>query len=300
MLSDRDYMREPETGARWPVSVVLMVILTVVFAVQCINDVYLESLVESYLALTPAALVRGFVWQFFTFQFLHVDLWHLIGNLIGLWFCGRFVENVMGRRRFLVAYFGAGFSGGLLQAILMVLFHNHLPPYVFGASAGVMGMFAVFCRLLKDSEIRWNFILPIRAEVLLLITLGISFFFTVVPSPRGGPYSHAAHLGGMLMGLLWVKMRWHDEMISAPWDGLASRLKGLFRRPAPRASAPVRPKRSAQVVRDERQDVPPPSDDFMAREVDPILEKIAAHGIHSLTAKEKETLERARSRMGKR
>jgi membrane associated rhomboid family serine protease len=277
-----------------------MVVLVVVFAIQCINDVYLKSLVESYLAVTPFAVTRGFVWQFFTFQFLHVDLWHLIGNLLGLWFFGRFVEHVMGRSRFLVAYFGAGAVGGLLQAILMVLFPNHFPVFVFGASAGVMGVFAIFCRIQGETEIRWNFILPIRAEVLLLITLGISLFFTVVPSPRGGPYSHAAHLGGLLAGIAWVKWRWHDELIALPGADWLARIKSLFRRQPVRHPQPSVARKPVESRREPAKVIEVTPEEFMAREVDPILEKIAAHGIHSLTAREKETLERARSKMTKR
>ncbi|HEX5220491.1 MAG TPA: rhomboid family intramembrane serine protease, partial [Verrucomicrobiae bacterium] len=157
MLENRDYMRgESDSGSplfHASASVVLMVILVVAFALQCINDVYIESIIERWLALTPLALLSGYVWQFLTFQFLHVDLWHLVGNLLGLWFIGRAVENMLGRKRFLIAYFGSGVVGGLLQCALMVMFPNHFVPFVFGASAGVMGIFAIFCRLAGSSEI---------------------------------------------------------------------------------------------------------------------------------------------------
>ncbi len=210
MLENRDYMQgEPDGGMprlHASASIVLMIVLVVAFALQCINDVYFKSVAEGWLGLTPLALVRGYIWQFLTFQFLHVSLWHLIGNLLGLWFFGRFVENVLGMKRFLIAYFGCGIVGGLLQCVLMVLFPNHFTPFVFGASAGVMGMFAIFCRLESSSEIRWNFILPIRADVMLWITTAIALFFTIVPSQRGGSVAHAAHLGGILAGLAWVKL----------------------------------------------------------------------------------------------
>src|SRR6185295_1978108 len=110
----------------------------------------------------------------------HADLWHLIGNLVTLWFFGRFVEEVLGTRRFLVAYFGAGIIGGLLQSAVMVLFPFHFGQFAFGASAGIAGVFAIFARLQASSEIRWNFILPIRADVLLWITAAIALFFTIV------------------------------------------------------------------------------------------------------------------------
>jgi membrane associated rhomboid family serine protease len=254
------------------------------------------------LALLPLDLEgvkRGYLWQLVTFQFVHVGLFHLACNLLGLWFCGRFVEHVLGARRFLLFYLGSGIAGGLLHLALAAAVPKVFGVPVFGASAGVMALVALFCLLQPEAEFLVMFVLPIKAKILLIAETSIALFFTLVPSDPG--IAHAAHLGGIAAAFLFFRRRWHDEMISVPWDGLASRLKGFLRRPAAsRANAQVRPKRPARVVRDQRQDVPPPGEDFMAREVDPILEKVAAHGIHSLTAKEKETLERARSRMGKR
>ncbi len=300
MLSDRDYMREDDSRPPWPASVVIMVVLVIAFALQCINDVYVESLVEGYLALTPAAILQGRVWQFLSFQFLHTGLTHLLFNVLGLWFFGRSVENMLGRNRFLIAYFASGILGGLLQVILMVTFPRHFAPFVFGASAGIMGVFAIFCRLESTSEIRWNFILPIRADVLLWITLGVSLFFTVVPSARGENAAHAAHLGGLLAGLGFVKLGWHHDYIPLPWEGLAARVRYFFRRRQP---APVLTPRFTGIdpIASVKPAKPVMSDaDYIAREVDPILEKIAAHGIQSLTSREKKILEDARERVGKR
>ena len=90
MLENRDYMRnEPSDGTplrfQWSASVVLMIVLVITFALQSINEVYGKPGIEDWLALTPAALARGYVWQLLTFQFLHAGLWHLLGNLMGRW-----------------------------------------------------------------------------------------------------------------------------------------------------------------------------------------------------------------------
>jgi membrane associated rhomboid family serine protease len=308
MLENRDYMRGESQGGmpRFPgsASVVLMIVLVVAFALQCINDVYINSLIEVWLALTPAALALGYVWQLLTFQFLHVSLWHLIGNVIGLWFFGRFVENVLGRKRFLIAYFGCGVMGGLLQCALMLLSPRHFTPFVFGASAGVMGMFAIFCRLEASSEIRWNFILPIRADVLLWITTGISLFFTLVPSGRGGCVAHAAHLGGILAGLAWVKLGWHHDFKPLPWENWFARLR--FWRPTQARHRNQELVRAASVRgRPWRAGNGPNApeaapDEFISKEVDPILEKISRNGLQSLTENERKVLEAARKKMEKR
>jgi rhomboid family protein len=285
MLENRDYMRSSSPGrfGGMSPSVTLMVVLTVIFALQCVNDVYFGLPAEEWLALTPYALSKGYVWQLLTFQFLHGGVGHLIGNLLGLWFFGRFVESILGTRRFLIAYFGSGAVGGLLQGVLMLLFPQHFPPMAFGASAGVAGIFAIFARMQSDTEIRWNFILPIRADVLLWATAAISLFFTIVPSVRGGMIAHAAHLGGILIGVLWVKLGWHHHYVPLPWEN-------WFRRGSPPPGPARRPSRPAESASAE---------EFLQREVDPILEKISAQGIQSLTAREREILEKARSKMDK-
>lgn len=299
-------MRE-ESGSGLPrlyasASVVLMVVLVVAFALQCINEVYLHSPGEIWLALTPAALARGYVWQLLTFQFLHASLWHLIGNLIGLWYFGRFVEHVLGLRRFLVAYFAAGVCGGLLQALLMLVFPLHFGGYVFGASAGVMGMFAIFARLQADSVVRLNFVLPIRADVLLWITAAISLFFTLVPSTRGGSAAHAAHLGGILLGWAWVKLGWHHDYVVLPWENLLAQFRARRRSQAARQPefVPASSQRAKGWPAGAGREEPEAAPDFVSAEVDPILDKISAHGIQSLTERERKVLESARKKMGRR
>jgi membrane associated rhomboid family serine protease len=300
-LADRHYMRKGPNGVPWSMTGILMVVLTLVFMLQCVNDVYLRSFVERWLALTPECLTRGYVWQLFTFQFLHEGLLHIGCNLISLWFFGRFVESVLGRQRFLVAYFGSGMVGGVLQALLMMLFPEHFGFFTFGASAGIMGIFTIFVLLLPDSEIRWNFILPVPARAILWITAAISLFFTLVPSPRGGGVAHAAHLGGILAGIAWVKLGWHRDFVQLPWEGWLSGRR--WSRNRSRKSELIRATsiKIPGVSRAKAEDAADvPQEEFISREVDPILDKISQHGIQSLTERERKILEAARSKMAKR
>jgi membrane associated rhomboid family serine protease len=133
MLEDRDYMREQRGRIVWSMTTILSVVLVVVYALQCINDVYLHTPVEYWLALTPACFRLGWVWQLITFQFLHASLWHLAGNVISFWWIGQYVENVLGKRRFLVALFGCGIVGGILQGVLMILLPMRFGMAVLGA-----------------------------------------------------------------------------------------------------------------------------------------------------------------------
>ncbi|MGA3267502.1 MAG: rhomboid family intramembrane serine protease [Verrucomicrobiota bacterium] len=304
MLDDRDYMREKPRRGGWSVTAVVSVVLVLVFALQCINRVYLHTPLESWLALTPDCLQRGWVWELITFQFLHANLWHIACNLIVFWWVGHFVERVLGAKRFLIALLGCGAVGGLLQVLLMVAFPGRYGGAVVGASAGVAGLFAIFALLAQDSEVLLYFIFPVRAITLLWIFGIVSLFFTLVPTGGQMGIANAAHLGGILAGIFWVKLGWHQSHVQLPWEGWLEgwrqRRSALGRRPGNTlVTAPHRKAfwRSAATTKADEE---VSTDEFFKTEVDPILEKISAHGIHSLTAREREVLERARSKMGKR
>lgn len=306
MLENRDYMREPESGSpfrfRWTACTMLMVALVVIFALQQINAVYFHTKAEMWLGLTAAGLKSGYLWQLLTFQFLHGGLLHLLCNLLGLFYFGRFVEHVLGTRRFLVAYFAAGVVGGILQGLLMIAIPSHFGGILFGASAGISGMFAVFAMLERDTTVQLYFVLPVRAMTLLVVLCGISLFFTLVPS-RQDATAHAAHLGGLLAGIAWVKLGWHREYVTLPWEGLFSRwrrwrpLEGRQRKQELVRAAKVRTESWRRAAPDSPAELP--SEEFISKEVDPILDKISAHGIHSLTDHERKILDAARKRMSK-
>ena len=299
MLADRYYMRDASGRVPQPVSVILMIILVAVFALQCISGVWFKTPIEAWLALTASGLKSGHLWQLITFQFLHGGVLHLLGNLLGLWFFGRFVENVIGRGRFLFAYLTCGVLGGLLQGILMMLFPEHFGLLLYGASAGVSGMFAIFAKLEADTEIRWNFILPIKAQTLLWIYTAVSAFFTLVPLPTDRT-AYAAHLGGILGGLAFIRLGWHHDFVKLPWDAWLDKLKQPRVQPR-RQKVPTVIISKPQWRRERKATVPEPaSGDFISSEVDPILDKISAKGIHSLTDREREILESARKKMAKR
>jgi membrane associated rhomboid family serine protease len=117
VLDDRSYMRDL-TPRSYSAAMILLWVNVGVFILQEINRTYIHSFAEIYCMLSPAGIAKGYVWQLFTFQFMHADLWHLLGNGLGLFFLGRAVEGMIGTRRFLQAYFLAGTLGGIFQVIL--------------------------------------------------------------------------------------------------------------------------------------------------------------------------------------
>lgn len=289
-------MRQSAYESGMSLTAKLTIVMVVVFALQCINDVYLHTGAESWLALTYDGLQHGWAWQLLTFQFLHASLMHIVMNLISFWWLGHFAENVLGRKRFVLALFGCGMAGGLLQGILMLVFPNTYGISVVGASAGVSGLLAIFALLEKDTEVRFYMILPIPAKSLLWIWGGISLFFTIVPTHfRSGSVANAAHLGGLLAGVAWVKLGWHHDYVKLPWEQWAERFANMRAR-----SKSVKTGQTVAVGRTDRPPVPAGPGESTAEEVDAVLDKISARGINSLTTRERAILEAARKKMAQR
>jgi membrane associated rhomboid family serine protease len=304
MLDDRQYMRTPYRPG-WSMTTILCVTLVACFFAQMIlQGVKGEGWVSEYLALSGDGLAHWRIYQLITFQFLHGGPLHLLGNLIGLYFFGRAVENILGSQQMLRLYLVSGTVGGLLQIALQVLMRQSFPYYfasgVVGASAGVFGLIAAFAIHAPDNPITLLvfFVLPVTfpAKVLLMVEGGIAIFGVLAPFIKmpslAGNVAHAAHLGGMLTGIVWMRWSMTPHRTFEFWRPFADRP------PSKRPAAGTLPKRASKNPRRKNEEIPPA--EFISREVDPILEKISAHGIHSLTDRERQILEAARSKMAKR
>ncbi|KAB2661027.1 MAG: rhomboid family intramembrane serine protease [Verrucomicrobia bacterium] len=284
MLYDREYMREPASH-RARASVALLWILAGCFVVQSALWIYGRVDLAGPLGLSRGGIAQGRVWQFLSYQFLHaVPLpFHVLGNCLGLYFFGRSVEEALGTRRFLAFYFGGGFVGGLFFLGLDFAARRLGSPGVVGASAGVMALAAAFCRLYPDRELSlfvYFFPVNLRARTLLWILGGVSALGALLPWDS---VAHAAHLGGLVVGYLGIG--------ALEPDGWWSRWQES------RRSRPMRP---AGPGRRETRVVPETPGAFVSSEVDPILDKIAAQGMHSLTDGERRILESARRKIAGR
>jgi membrane associated rhomboid family serine protease len=294
MLEDRDYMRQPAYHEpRLSLTVLLVIINAVCFLVEWIASFYPHNslFIQDYLALSLDGIKHGFVWQFVTFQFLHAGWMHVIFNCVGLYFFGRTVETMLGRSRFLGLYLTSGIIGGVVQILFALALPQYFDAPVVGASAGVYGLVAAFAYLnwqeyftvviyflpvtIRGRTLFWG-VLSIATFSLLLINTGIA---------------NAAHLGGILTGFFYAHL-----IVKGGW---------------PKWSFPARrnpPREIAGRIQENKfwcaNAIPPAedlsADEFLQKEVDPILDKISAQGIQSLTDREKQVLEKARAKMAKR
>ncbi len=241
--------------------VVRFLILTnvTIFAVQYAFG--LDGYLAHNFGLVPSMFFAGHVWQIVTYMFLHGGIGHIFFNMLALWMFGSMLEREWGSREFAKYYLLTGLGGGLCYA----LFNIGSPIPTVGASGAVYGLLAAYAILFPDNIIYIWFVIPLRAKWFALIFGAIEFLSSFRPDSG---VAHLAHLGGMVIGYVYLK-----------------REKLFGHRAAPKEWREHR-----QIQERWREEA---RMEALRREVDELLEKVSQVGFDGLTRDEKKRLERA-------
>jgi membrane associated rhomboid family serine protease len=182
-----------------PVIKNLMIVMGVVFLVQQMLrmtsiDLYVHYFL-SYFALDPEKVWNQYyIWQLFTYIFLHGDFFHILFNLFSLWMFGGELESHWGSRKFLFYFFFCGIGAGIFTVLLS--------PYpVIGASGAIYGILLAFGWLFPNRPIYIYFLFPIPAKYMVIIFGLIEFFSS---GSEGGGVAHLTHMGGLVFGFFFM------------------------------------------------------------------------------------------------
>jgi membrane associated rhomboid family serine protease len=220
--------------------------------------------IDYYCDLTPVMVVHGQIWQLVTYSLLHLNLMHLLGNMLGLWMFGSAIESAWGTRRFLELYW-IGVVGASVTTV--VLSYSHLlgnPNHsTIGASGGVFAILIGFGVLFGDNEIM---MIPFPFLIRAKYFIGILIFITLaLAMAGGGNVAYVAHLGGLFFGWLYVRRGPKPALVDI---GFAERYYGMRnsyyrwkRRRAAKKFEVYMSKHDRQVHFDEHGNYIPPDDD---------------------------------------
>lgn len=178
----------------------------------------------------PFSVLRGEVWQLFTYMWLH-DLrspLHLGFNMLILYFFGVMFEQRWGRKGFLTFYVICGLGGAVVTVLASLLAPGLFGFPVIGASAAILGFLAAYATLFPENPIYLWMVLPIKGKILIPLTLGIDFLMFLTQS---SDVAFAAHVGGILAGYLLVTGLWRPRLLLdiIPLKGTRRRGKGRRR-----------------------------------------------------------------------
>ena len=188
----------------------IMIACGAVWGLQFVlGPLFQAAALEPLLGLVPERVLRGWVWQPFTYMWLHAaaDPFHLLFNLFALWMFGGDLERHWGSRRFVVYYLVCGVGAGLFILGAGLLSSGAARGVTIGASGAVYGLIAAYGMIFAERVILFMLLFPLRARTFAWIMLAVTFVFT---ARRGtDPVSHVAHLGGMVVGYLYLKRVWN-------------------------------------------------------------------------------------------
>lgn len=156
-----------------------------------------------YLAMIPSLVLRGWLWQFVTYMFVHGSFSHLLFNMLSLFIFGSMVEKRIGTNEFLLYYMVVGVLSGIASFISYYLAGTNV--ILVGASGALYGILLIFAVFYPYSVIYIFGILPIRAPILVILYAIIELYSHVFG--RGGNIAHLTHLSGLVFGYLYCRIR---------------------------------------------------------------------------------------------
>ncbi len=237
-------------------------------------------------------------WGLFTSMFLHEGFWHILWNMLFLYWFGRIVGDFIGDQRILPLYL----LGGIAGAVLFFISANLLPygaggRFALGASAGVMAIVVAAGTISPDYIMR----LLLIGDVKLKYIVAVLVFLDLILIPQGGNTGgHFAHLGGAAFGYIFVAQLRNGNDFSEPVNRVLDSIRGFFERLTsgesrrkkpkvvyrnPKGKAKPRGSSRGQAASDSRG----PGSAHQER-LDAILDKIKQSGYDSLSDEEKEFL----------
>ncbi len=219
------------------------------------------------LGLTPALFFKDFpnyLYQPLTYMFLHSGFFHIFFNMFALWMFGTEIEYAFGSKNFLKFYIYCGLGG----AFLSLAFMSNMNAPIVGASGAIFGVLAAYWLMFPNRYLLIFFLFPMKVKYAIPL-FGVLNLIAAFSAPAAPKIAHLAHLGGALVGLVYMKFDW----------GLKSPFKWL---------RSFKLKRKETKLEKKRQK----AEEIMKR-VDNILDKINEVGIDNISREDKKFLEDA-------
>ncbi|QYA27005.1 rhomboid family intramembrane serine protease [Gramella sp. MT6] len=229
-------------------------------------------------------------WSIITYSFLHSGIWHILSNMLILYFSGIYFLNYFSPKRLLNYYF----LGVIIGALVYMLSYNLFPAfqgtgksYLMGASAGVMAVLIGIASHVPNMRVR----LMLIGSVKFWWIAAFLVVLDVIQIPMGNAGGHLAHLGGAGLGYLYTNQLKKGNDIGKWFENLMDSIASIFKprerkarmktvhRTGKTAKTTRRTSTSKNVNKDEKQ-----------KRVDAILDKISKSGYESLSKAEKDFL----------
>ena len=226
-------------------------------------------------------------WTLVTYMFLHESFFHILFNMLWLYFAGKLFLEYFGERTLLSTYLIGGLLGGLLYVISYNVFPIFQEQGVVdisnnrGASAGVMAVVIAIAAYNPKFPVNLFFVLRVPIWVVGALALLADLIYLGEGNNAGG---HIAHLGGAAFGFLLAKNYQNGNNISEGFSQFLDQIFDWFK-PKPKVRK-VYANKTGRTRKKSNQN----NDTYSQQRIDEILDKISRSGYDSLTKEEKDYL----------
>lgn len=243
-------------------------------------------------------------WSIFTHMFMHEGFWHLLWNMLFLYWFGRILGDLLGDKRILPIYVLGGLAGALafFLSVNLLDYGGGVPHTALGASAGIMAIVVAAGMIAPDYSLRLILLGDVRLKYIVVTVIILDLIGTAGNINTGG---HFAHLGGALMGYIFISQLQTGRDLSEPLNNFFDKVGNLFRKVSepslrPKRKGPKMVHRNEDKIKSRQQqgkaghrsdrDRSNSIDGSHQDKLDAILDKIKKEGYDSLSAAEKEFL----------
>lgn len=246
------------------------------------------EIILSWLSV-PAGLMNLLFkpWTLITYMFLHVDFFHILFNMLWLFWFGKIYLEYLGAKKLLSTYILGGLAGAVLYIIAYNLFpaFNEILPFstAMGASASVLAVVVATATYVPNFTMHLMFLGPVKLKYIAIFSVALD----IMNIQSGNAGGHIAHLGGALFGYIYILQLQRGSDMSVGFNKFFDGIVSYFYRKdgnlhVSYSSGSKGPKKSdAQYNIEKKQ---------QQEKIDIILDKISKSGYESLTKDEKEIL----------
>lgn len=233
-------------------------------------------------------------WSLITYAFIHYDFWHVLFNMLWLYFIGRMFINLFNVKLGLNVYFLGAIFGGLLYMLCYNLFPSvfNAGTRLVGASAAVRALLIFLCAYMPATEIRFfTFNLKLWYVGVAIVILDVLGLYSGILDPiHGNSGGYLAHLGGAILGYFYAVQLKKGKDIGKGFERLLDAFFNLFKKSKTSPLKTVHKKKASDIAGYSKKEF---SELSKQKRIDVILDKISKSGYESLTKDEKEFLFKA-------
>ncbi len=228
------------------------------------------------------------IWVLITHMFVHEGFMHILFNMLYLYWFGNILGDMIGDKKILSIYL----LGGLMGALVYMATAKFLGAggIAMGASAAGLAIVVSSAMVAPEYNMRLLFLGDVKLKWIAFAVVLMDLVALATPGSTNSG-GHAAHLGGALMGFLFISSLNNGKDLSIPINNFFKKIKNAFqgnklkvaykKESVPRRN-PLKRNQKAHAVSDDRQ-----SDQD---QLDAILDKIKLKGYDSLSSSEKKFL----------